>query len=150
MTRKSCRNICFMFHGTLKIHMKHLSKNTTSKLNSCNICVKHMQHHNIQIYFATSKWNTCNILSKHLKHVGDMHQICTKLAWCPSWMSSVSSDPNHTLTPTIWPASTTGERQCPDTLTYPPSREGATTNATRSSALLVVGEQQPPQCSVRH
>jgi len=29
-----------MFHGTIKIHIKHLNENVTSGLNTCNMFVK--------------------------------------------------------------------------------------------------------------
>ena len=58
---KTHRNIRFMVRGTFKIHMKYINKNATSRLNTCNMCLKHLQHRNIKIYF-------CNIRREHLQH----------------------------------------------------------------------------------
>jgi hypothetical protein len=45
-----------LFHVSWNIQNphEHLNKNATSGLSTCNVFVKHTQHRNIYIYFATS------------------------------------------------------------------------------------------------
>lgn len=53
MMRKIHCNIYFMLHGTFEFRTKHLNEISTSRLNTCNICLKHTQ--------------CCNIYPKHSK-----------------------------------------------------------------------------------